>query len=164
MPENVFLKENEFNLNITSLNIENLVESVKSQWSIKNNVPILNISRIMENRGCIILSMDDIIDKIDACSINFDTPIIVRAAKNDNICRVRFTLAHEIGHLIMHKGVETGDALTEMQANRFASCFLMPRTAFMEETKMFLNKYTKFYSIIQLFYNKLNCFKTSFTL
>ena len=26
------------------------------------------------------------------------------------------------------------------------------------------SKYTKFYSIIQLFYNKLNCFKTFFTL
>jgi Zn-dependent peptidase ImmA (M78 family) len=38
--------------------------------------------------------------------------------------RLRFTLAHEIGHLVMHRfpGPEM-----ELQANEFASTFLMPR-------------------------------------
>ena len=148
LPENIFLKENLFDIDIKTLNIEDIVDYIKDIWSIKINAPILNISRIIENRGCIILSMDDIIDKIDACSLNFETPIIIRASKSDNICRVRFTLAHEMAHLIIHKGIETGDILTEMQANRFASCFLMPKVAFIEETKEFLNRYTKFNHIL----------------
>ena len=47
--------------------------------------------------------------------------------------RLRFDLAHECGHLVMHQGVETGDRETEIQAHRFASAFLLPTTAFVTE-------------------------------
>ena len=38
--------------------------------------------------------------------------------------RLRWTLAHEVGHAVMHRN-PTGDV--EGEANRFASEFLMPR-------------------------------------
>ena len=47
--------------------------------------------------------------------------------------RLRFDLAHECGHLVMHQGVETGDRETEEQAHRFASAFLLPAKAFAAE-------------------------------
>ena len=46
---------------------------------------------------------------------------------------MRFDIAHECGHLIMHQGKITGDKETETEANRFASAFLLPRAAFISE-------------------------------
>lgn len=50
-----------------------------------------------------------------------------------SVCRQRFDLAHECGHIIMHTGIMTGDETTEIQANRFASAFLLPRGAFLPD-------------------------------
>src|SRR5579871_3580897 len=44
-----------------------------------------------------------------------------------------FELAHELGHLVMHRGVRTGNKETEDAANLFARAFLMPRGAFGRE-------------------------------
>ena len=53
---------------------------------------------------------------------------------------MRFDLAHECGHLIMHEGIETGDTRTEGEANAFASAFLMPRGAFSVEFRSCVNR------------------------
>ncbi|MGL5303474.1 MAG: ImmA/IrrE family metallo-endopeptidase, partial [Aeromonas sp.] len=50
-----------------------------------------------------------------------------------SVCRFRFDIAHELGHLVLHDGITTGDMITESQANRFASAFLMPRVSFSKE-------------------------------
>ena len=46
---------------------------------------------------------------------------------------MRFDLAHELGHFILHDGIETGDTKTESEADKFASAFLFPRSAFHKE-------------------------------
>ena len=72
-------------------------------------------------------------EKVDALSLNRKFPIIIRNDAKEGICRMRFDLAHECGHFVLHDGVETGDHITESEANKFASAFLFPRTAFMNE-------------------------------
>jgi Zn-dependent peptidase ImmA (M78 family) len=59
--------------------------------------------------------------------------MIIRSSAKPATCRLRFDLGHETGHLIMHRGVQTGDKETEDQANRFASAFLLPRSSFVHE-------------------------------
>lgn len=66
-------------------------------------------------------------------SIDRPRPLIIRSEAKPSACRLRFDLAHECGHLVMHRGIETGDKETEDQANRFASAFLLPRTSFIHE-------------------------------
>ncbi|GMO66279.1 MAG: XRE family transcriptional regulator [Rickettsiales bacterium] len=124
-------------VNFYSLNIEQITKDIRKEWNLGKD-PIPNLSVILENRGCIILSMNDIIDKIDACSIDLERPIIVRK-KNSNICRTRFTEGHELGHIILHKGMETGDNETENQANRFSSALLLPEESFRQEFSFLLN-------------------------
>jgi Zn-dependent peptidase ImmA (M78 family) len=46
---------------------------------------------------------------------------------------MRFDLSHECGHFILHDGIETGDIVTENEADKFASAFLFPRVAFHKE-------------------------------
>lgn len=56
---------------------------------------------------------------------------IVYFNKNYNIKRIRFTLAHELGHILLkHENlnhtVHTYNSIEEYQANIFARCLLMP--------------------------------------
>jgi len=68
--------------------------------------------------------------------------------------RQRFTVAHEIGHLLMHKGerviidrfvrVNWRDGESnpeEVQANRFAASLLMPRSLLYEEIERVLSRH-----------------------
>jgi len=45
--------------------------------------------------------------------------------------RTRWSVAHELGHLVLHRGVSEGDA--EEEANRFANEFLLPGKMLVEE-------------------------------
>jgi len=41
-----------------------------------------------------------------------------------------FDIAHELGHMVMHRGIRTGNIETEREADRFAGAFLMPGGTF----------------------------------
>jgi len=44
-----------------------------------------------------------------------------------------FDVAHELGHMVMHRGIRTGNIETEREADVFADAFLMPGGAFGRE-------------------------------
>ena len=56
-----------------------------------------------------------------------------RNASDKPSSRLRWDLAHELGHLVMHAGKRTGDKETESQADIFAGAFLLPRRALLRE-------------------------------
>jgi Zn-dependent peptidase ImmA (M78 family) len=63
-------------------------------------------------------------------------PFILCSADRNSLPRENFDLAHEIGHLLLHHGVEvTTETLSklERQANYFAGAFLLPRETFSRE-------------------------------
>ncbi len=99
---------------------------------IPKDEPIKDIFRILEEAGIIIYEIDAE-EKFDGITFFTDKgfPIIVvnRNFSND---RKRFTLAHELGHLLMHN--ENHFPIStfrnkEIEANQFASEFLMPEEA-----------------------------------
>lgn len=47
--------------------------------------------------------------------------------------RGRMTVAHELAHLVMHRGVANSTEDIEQQAYRFAGAFMVPRFAFLRE-------------------------------
>lgn len=95
--------------------------------------PISNVIKLAESIGCIVVNLSEADERVDAFSIYNGRPIIVRNTAKSSPCRLRFDLSHEIGHLIMHRGIETGCRVTEAQANNFASALLMPRASFSAE-------------------------------
>lgn len=121
--------------------IEQAAENCRRQWNINLDTPIKNISYYLEKAGIVITMFSGISEKIDAFSINRKRPIIIRNPEKDKLCRLRFDLAHEYGHLVLHNGIATGDTETEKQANRFASAFLLPRGAFLREFSPCLSGY-----------------------
>lgn len=70
----------------------------------------------------------------DAAPIFDGRPIIVYSA-TDAGDRQRFTIAHELGHLLLHSALRNDEVdldQAEKEAHRFAGALLLPRVAAME--------------------------------
>jgi Zn-dependent peptidase ImmA (M78 family)/transcriptional regulator with XRE-family HTH domain len=112
---------------------EAAAEACRDHWGLGRAGPIQSMTRVLEGAGAIVTHFAGLSERVDALSIHRPRPIVVRNAAKASIVRLRFDLAHECGHLVMHQGVETGDRETEGQAHRFASAFLLPARAFAAE-------------------------------
>lgn len=105
-----------------------------AQYTRKNmglvDEPVYDIFKLIENRGVIIYELECDIDSFDGLSFLTDAgnPVIIinKLFSND---RKRFTLAHELGHVIMHLDIKNyypNSRNIEEEAHLFASEFLMP--------------------------------------
>lgn len=117
----------------TTEDIEAAAEEARRVWGLGSAGPITSMMRVVENAGAIVTYFADLSERVDAFSMDRRRPIIVRSSLKESLCRQRFDIAHECGHLIMHRGIQTGDAVTENQAHRFAGAFLFPRGAVLRE-------------------------------
>ncbi len=113
--------------------IELAADSARKHWRLGLDGPIVSMMRVVENAGAVVSYFGDLSERVDAFSMDRRRPILVRSSIKESLCRQRFDFAHEVGHLIMHRGVQTGDRETENQAHRFAGAFLFPRAAFLRE-------------------------------
>lgn len=113
--------------------IERIAEDARQHWRLGIDGPVTNMTRVLENAGAVVVQFDDLTDRIDALSMARRRPIVVRSTAKAAGARLRFDLAHEAAHLVMHQGVVTGDSVTEGEAHRFAGAFLIPRSAFARE-------------------------------
>lgn len=139
-------EDNEFS---SILNIERLAERTRKDLGIGLG-PISNITRLLESLGCIVVDLDDADERVDAFSIYRRRPIIIRNTAKQSVGRLRFDFAHELGHLVMHQGIETGCRHTEQQANNFASAFLLPRSSFVAEFPQIKGSYFNWDAMIAM--------------
>lgn len=102
---------------------ERIAATVRAHWGVPGG-PIKNLTQLVERAGVIIG-----LSTFGGASVSGVTfrvagkpPIVLLNALHPGD-RMRFTLAHELGHLVMHR-FPTADMETE--ANEFASAFLMP--------------------------------------
>lgn len=120
----------------TAEDIERYSEKCRLYWGLGLDRPISNMVRVLETLAgsCVIkMSFDNSADKIDAFSRAGRMYTAVINGDKGTPSRWRFNLAHELGHLAMHIGMETGEPLLEEQADAFASSFLLPRVGFLRE-------------------------------
>ncbi len=86
--------------------------------------PIIDVTDVLENAGIIVIAFDFETTRVDALSrwIPHMPPIIfvnTQCPKD----RLRFSLAHELGHVVMHT---SPNPYMEQQADDFAAEFLLP--------------------------------------
>lgn len=117
--------------------IERGAEACRSAWGLGWG-PISNITRVAEKAGAVVMRVSGLANEVDAVSFATRRPVIALNGAGRSACRARFGVAHELGHFALHIGVLTGDRLTETQANRFASSFLLPRASFLAESRRVL--------------------------
>lgn len=116
--------------------IKQIALQIRKHWKLDFN-PIDNLAYIIQRNGYIINKQYINQNKTDGFSqlINNRAYILISANKECAV-RSRFDLAHELGHLILHKNVdeeEQGSAYIERQADYFASEFIYPSDVFIEE-------------------------------
>ena len=104
-----------------------IARKVRPQLGIYQGA-VPNLATLLENNGVIIIRFDFGTDKIDGLTTKTDNNrkimFINNQMPND---RIRFSIAHELGHLVMHLGsIPQSADDAERQADEFASEFLMP--------------------------------------
>ena len=112
--------------------IEVVAETVRKAWDLGYD-PIPDLIDVLETHGIRVFMIDANADsKFDglAASVN-QMPIIV-VGSNWPGDRQRFTLAHELGHLMLADRL-TKEIDEEMACNRFAGTFLIPRKSVIQE-------------------------------
>ncbi len=102
---------------------EKVAQTVRAIWKLPPG-PIQNLVREIEDAGGIVVRCDFGTSKVDAVSQWVpDLPPLFFVNASIPTDRLRFTLAHELGHIIMHQ-IPNDDM--EKQADRFAAELLMP--------------------------------------
>lgn len=120
-------------INLPILDIENLgspseaARKLRKLWKIEKGA-INNLTQVLEENGLFLVNFDFNTERVDGMSIlaNSKFPIVF-SNKRSLGDRQRFTLAYELGHLVMH--LQTNPKFTRdisHEANEFAAEFLMP--------------------------------------
>ena len=112
---------------ISNLTPRDAAKYMRQYWSVPKG-PIDNISKIIEDNGIIIIPMDFGTDKIDGRSmITSNGNFIIFINNKLSGDRLRFTLAHELAHIVLHiSSLNVFETDIEKEAMIFASEFLMP--------------------------------------
>lgn len=117
--------------------VERAAEKSRRHWQLGLDAPISNMVRVLERLAGVVVARfvgaEDLSAKIDAFSRAGARDIVVLNPTTGSTSRARYDLAHELGHLVMHKGVETGSQEREEEANQFAGAFLLPRVGFVRD-------------------------------
>ena len=107
--------------------VEQAALNLRLYWRVGKN-PIPNLVELLEDRGIKILSIP-LSDNIDGLTAKVSrnnrksTSSVIVVNRNQWGERQRFTIAHELGHMVL----EVGSRIDEEKAShRFAGAFLMP--------------------------------------
>ena len=106
---------------------EKIAALIRRKWNIPAG-PVINLSKLLEEQKIIINSFDFGTDRVDSRSMltddNYPVIFLNRNLPGD---RQRFSLAFELGHLIMHTFcIVPHNRNINHEANLFAAEFLMP--------------------------------------
>jgi Zn-dependent peptidase ImmA (M78 family)/DNA-binding XRE family transcriptional regulator len=95
-------------------------EWVLGQYSIRNMI------HLVESKGVRVFSLFENAREIDAFSIWKGTTPFIFSNRLKSSAHRRFDIAHELGHLVLHKRGAPNGPLAEREADGFAAAFLMP--------------------------------------
>ena len=113
--------------------IEKAADHCRAAWGVGLNLPCTNVVRAAELQGVMTTRFAGHAAQIDAFSRSGARPLIVLNSDKGSTSRARWDVAHELGHLVLHRGRPEGDEQREEEADVFASAFLLPREGFCRE-------------------------------
>ncbi len=113
---------------LTGQQPEPAAEMVRARWGLGER-PIGNMLHLLEAHGVRIYSLTAENRELDAYSFYWRTQPFIFLNTSKSGERGRFDAAHELGHLVLHgeHQVPSDRPTAELEANRFAAAFLMPR-------------------------------------
>jgi Zn-dependent peptidase ImmA (M78 family) len=100
--------------------------TVRKAWDLGPG-PVVHLVRNLEARGIVVTRLPSVDSStIDAFSSALHGRPTIALSDKGNPMRRRFSVAHELGHLLLHPDPAPGSPAHERQANAFAAEFLMP--------------------------------------
>lgn len=124
---------------ITTQMIESAADACRKEWRM-GEAPAGDILLLLENSGVIVAREETGVARIEGLSMwsQAGRPYVLLCADKGNAYRSRFDAAHELGHLVLHRYIETPTdsrayKLMETQAHQFAGAFLLPARGFVPE-------------------------------
>lgn len=120
--------------------IDTIASSLREIWGLGAG-PISNVLALLESKGIVVSRYEMSGENVEAFSFwNGTRPFIFMASDKESGVRLRYDLAHELGHLVLHRWVEQSEIddpsrlkVVEAEANRFAGAFLLPKSSFPNE-------------------------------
>ncbi len=124
---------------LSDTEIEQAAEDARRFWRMGDG-PIANMILLLENQGAVVARDRlgaDTLDGLSQFALADERPYMIIGTDKGTPARWRFDAAHELGHMILHAGVqpENLDRLDihkkiEEQAHHFARAFLLPLASF----------------------------------
>lgn len=120
---------------------------LREVWNLGDE-PIPNMMELLESHGFFVASVHPNSEKVDAFSslVKIDSRkyyTILLDQQHQTFFKQQFSLAHELGHWILHSYGDNPQELDsvsyrvmEKEANEFAALFLLPRSSFYPDAKM----------------------------
>lgn len=133
---------------IRKSDIEAAAEECRDLWQL-GRAPVQDLMLAAEGAGIVVFREETdvaVVEGLSCWSPELDgRPLVHLSADKANGFRSRFDLAHEIGHLILHKHIEQRPEdkvrynLLERQAHQFASALLLPAQTFANDVRIPIN-------------------------
>jgi Zn-dependent peptidase ImmA (M78 family)/DNA-binding XRE family transcriptional regulator len=104
---------------------QELARRLRAAWRVPNG-PIRSLTLLLENKMIVVAKTWLANENIDAYSFYTSRGVpVIYINRELSLDRLRFSMAHELGHLVMHSDCLPSPE-REQEANSFASEFLMP--------------------------------------
>ncbi|MCH7332130.1 helix-turn-helix domain-containing protein [Acinetobacter modestus] len=126
------VNEDEVNYYLKYSYPEACADTVRKAWGLGEQ-PIPNLIALLESKGIRVFSLTEEAQDVDACCRWTSGRPFIFLNTSRTAERCRFDLAHELGHLVMHKHGIIEGIHVEQEANAFASAFLMPRRSLLAD-------------------------------
>jgi Zn-dependent peptidase ImmA (M78 family)/transcriptional regulator with XRE-family HTH domain len=106
--------------------VEDMARAVRETWMLPSG-PIENMMEILEENGGVVVPCDFGTDLLDVMSQRIDgMPVLFFINMHAPADRLRYTLAHELGHMVLHTTMLKDDEEMEDEADEFAGAFMLP--------------------------------------
>ena len=139
---------------------------IRKKWGLGNK-PIPNMMRLLEEHGMVVYIAENDSTKVNAHSgwigVNHHMYFIVALDSNSNtFFNQQFSLAHELGHYVLHAGLNPQIVdkeeyrKMEQEAEEFASNFLLPTKEFSESVSTYATDLDHYIALKFKWYTSMN--------
>lgn len=106
---------------------EAAAEALRAHWGLGTE-PCPNAIQLLESKGVRVFSLPRDSASVHAFSFFHEERPFILLTTDTSGEKGRFDALHEIGHLCLHRHASPAGRQAELEADRFASSFLMPRS------------------------------------
>lgn len=112
---------------------------VRASFGLAPDSPIKDLMQSLERNGVLVLPVPLVLEHLDGFAVWVGNPTVrpVIALLGGKVgYRINFTLAEELGHLVLHSPLTVSVTEADKQAREFAQEFLLPRDAMLTEMRV----------------------------